>query len=215
MPRYFLYALLVLVVAAGLYVVISQTDKPTADFLNQPVVTNKPSAPEVKKDFVSPISDALSRITKKTFGLKISTLNSPVSPERFAGYHTGVDFETLGNEQNIDVPVYAVCTGQLVLKKWASGYGGVAVQSCKLADDDITVVYGHVKLASVTAKLNQPLTAGQQLGVLGQGYSTETDNERKHLHLGIHQGTAIDIRGYVAKENQLKNWLDIKPYLKD
>ncbi|NTU99252.1 hypothetical protein HGA64_04600 [Candidatus Falkowbacteria bacterium] len=44
--------------------------------------------------FVPPISDALSRVTKKPFGIKVSPKNSSVSPERFTGYHTGVDFET-------------------------------------------------------------------------------------------------------------------------
>ena len=33
------------------------------------------------------------RITKKPFGIFITTQNSPVQPERFSGYHTGVDVE--------------------------------------------------------------------------------------------------------------------------
>jgi len=213
MLKYFLYTLVVLVVAAGLYIVISQNNKPADGLPSQSVATNKPSTTEVKSDLVSPISDALSRITKKTFGLKISPQNSPISPERFTGYHTGVDFETLDSEQNIDVPVYAICSGPLVLKKWASGYGGVAVQKCQLAGEDVTVVYGHLKLASLTAEVNQVLAAGDQLGILGKGYSTETDNERRHLHLSIHKGVVINIKGYVPTKNQLESWLDVTPYL--
>ncbi len=36
----------------------------------------------------------------------------------------------------------------------------------------------------------------------------ETDGERKHLHLGIHKGTVVDLRGYVDSELDLKNWIN-------
>lgn len=39
---------------------------------------------------------------------------------------------------------------------------------------------------------------------LGNGYSSDTDGERKHLHLGIHLGEVVDIRGYVQKKNSCK-----------
>jgi hypothetical protein len=52
------------------------------------------------------------------------------------------------------------------------------------------------------------------LAVLGTGFSTETDGERKHLHLGIHKGTAINILGYVQNSSELNNWVDITKYLK-
>ena len=136
---------------------------------------------------VAPIADANGRITKKPFGIYITPQTSPVQPERFTGYHTGVDFETLPSEQNIDVPIYAVCAGKLLAKEWASGYGGLAVQACQLAGQNVTIIYGHLQLASITATVGQQLAAGQQLGILGKGYSTETDGERKHLHLGIHR----------------------------
>ncbi len=160
-----------------------------------------------------PISNALTRVTKKPFGLKVSPGHSPVSPERFSGYHTGVDFETLPNEQNIDVPIYAVCTGPLIYKKWVSGYGGVAVQSCQLNKQAATIIYGHLKLASINIKLNKKITAGTPIGVLGKGYSTETDGERKHLHLGIHKGKTISLLGYVQNPKDLSSWLDATKYL--
>ncbi|MDD5290486.1 MAG: M23 family metallopeptidase, partial [Patescibacteria group bacterium] len=134
-------------------------------------------------------------------------------PEKFSGYHTGVDLETTPAEQNIDVPIFAVCSGQLLLKEWASGYGGVAVQKCEINNQTVTVIYGHLKLASIQTKINQELAAGEQIGVLGQGYSTETDGERKHLHLGIHLGATINILGYVQKESELSQWLDPAKYL--
>lgn len=162
----------------------------------------------------APISRALERITKKPFGIKISPATSPVQPERFSGYHTGVDFETFPDEANIAVPIYAVCSGSVLLKKYASGYGGVLVQQCNLESEDITVIYGHLKLASISTKVGNRLTAGATIGLLGTGYSTETDGERKHLHLGLHKGTAINIRGYVQSQTELTDWIDFEPYLK-
>jgi murein DD-endopeptidase MepM/ murein hydrolase activator NlpD len=160
-----------------------------------------------------PLSDAKSRITKKTFGIYITPKTSPVQPERFTGYHNGVDFETLPAEQNIDVPVNAICTGPLLLKKWASGYGGVMVQQCTIANEPVTVIYGHVRLSSVNFVKGDHISAGTHLGVLGTGYSTETDGERKHLHLGIHKGTLVNILGYVQNKAELSNWLDAQKFL--
>lgn len=162
----------------------------------------------------SPIDRALQRLSKKPFGLKVSPGHSPVSPERFSGFHTGADFETFPEEQNVDVPIFAVCDGQLLLKKSASGYGGLAVQSCQLEGQAVTIIYGHLRLSSITAKVGQEIGAGQQLAVLGQGYSPETDGERKHLHLGIHKGMNIDLLGYVQKQSELDGWIDPKLYLK-
>ena len=65
------------------------------------------------------------RVTKKPFGIYITSGNSPVQPEKFAGYHTGVDFETTAAEAGIDIPVPVFCDGKLLLKKSANGYGGV------------------------------------------------------------------------------------------
>lgn len=161
-----------------------------------------------------PISEALTRVTKKPFGLYVSSKNSPVNPENFIGYHTGVDFETKPQEQDIDVPIYAICTGPLVLKKIATGYGGVAVQSCEINKEPVTVIYGHLRLASVTALLKESLNQGQPIGLLGKGYGTETAGERKHLHLGIHQGTTINLLGYVQNKSELSQWTNFLTLMK-
>jgi murein DD-endopeptidase MepM/ murein hydrolase activator NlpD len=161
-----------------------------------------------------PISGGLSRITKKGFGLYVSPGHSPVSPEKFTGYHTGIDFETTPAEQAIDVPVDAACAGKLLLKKYASGYGGVAVQSCVLDGQSVTLIYGHLRLSSITPNKGDTLAAGQQIAILGTDYSSETDGERKHLHFGIHIGTAINILGYVQKQNDLSSWEDPIQFLR-
>ena len=160
-----------------------------------------------------PTIGARERITKKPFGLKVTVNDSPVSPERFSGYHTGVDFETSAEEQDIDLPVYAICAGPIRRAAFVSGYGGLVVQECTLDGEKVTVVYGHIKLASVTGAVGDLLSRGNQFAVLGRGYGSETDGERKHLHLGIHRGSGIDVRGYVQNKNELADWVDFAKYL--
>jgi murein DD-endopeptidase MepM/ murein hydrolase activator NlpD len=177
-------------------------------------IPSTPAASETTtKTLTPPLSDALSRVTKKPFGIKISPATSPVQPEKFSGYHTGVDFEILPGEEDKDVPVYAVCVGTVVYKNYVSGYGGVFIEQCKIDGQDVTVLYGHLKLASITNKLNDNIKAGDQIAILGKGYSSETDGERKHLHLGIHKGTAINFKGYVQAQSELSGWLDAMKYL--
>ena len=171
-------------------------------------INQTPAQAPLPAGLALPISNALARVTKKPFGLYVSPGHSPVSPEKFTGYHTGADFETTPAEQNIDVPIYALCGGKLLLKKYASGYGGVAVQACVINGADVTVIYGHLRLSSIIPQTGQQLTAGQQIAVLGTGYTSETDGERKHLHLGIHKGTSVNILGYVQKQGDLSQWLN-------
>lgn len=157
---------------------------------------------------VPPMESASSRVLFKSFGTEVSPSNSPVSPERFRGYHTGTDFEAFEHERDLEVPVFAICTGELLRKTTASGYGGYAVQRCRMNGEDVTVVYGHLKLSSISARVSDEIAAGEKLGILGKGFSGETDGERKHLHLSIKRGTRIDIRGYVQDERELEGWID-------
>jgi murein DD-endopeptidase MepM/ murein hydrolase activator NlpD len=170
--------------------------------------------PSPAPQLTEPIGGGLARVTKKGFGLFVSPGHSPISPEKFTGFHTGIDFETTPGEQNIDVPIYAACDGKLLLKKYASGYGGVAVEACKLDNIDVTIIYGHLRLSSVIPNIGDTLKVGDKIAVLGTGYSRETDGERKHLHFGIHKGTAVNILGYIQKQASLNEWLDPVQYLK-
>ncbi|MEK7075343.1 MAG: M23 family metallopeptidase [Patescibacteria group bacterium] len=178
------------------------------------LMNNKVTAPTEQTTNASniPLENAKERITKKPFGILISKATSPVQPEKFSGYHTGSDFETFADEQNKDIQVRAICEGDLVLKKTATGYGGVVVQACNIKEQTVTAIYGHLKLSSVKAE--GLLKPGDIIGILGKGYSLETDGERKHLHLGIHKGNSINILGYVQKQEDLKNWLDPLEFLK-
>ena len=216
-------AVVVLAVAADIFLyilndknlkIIFAKTAPSNTVMQAPASKTPAPAPSAKLMISEPIANALARVTKKPFGIYVSPVFSPVSPERFTGYHTGVDFETTSNEQNVDVPIYAICPGKLLLKKIASGYGGVINESCTIAGQAVTVTYGHLRLASITKKIGQTFEQGEQIGVLGKGYSTETDGERKHLHLGIHKGAAAVISGYVANFSDLKQWINVLDYLK-
>ncbi len=155
-----------------------------------------------------PISDALSRVTKKPFGIYVTPKNSPVTPEKFTGWHTGADFEIFPGEENKNISVFAICSGKLLVKEFGRGYGGMLVQACDINNQPATVVYGHLKLESVAFEVGDNITAGAVIGILGKGYTSETDYERKHLHLGIHKGNAANTRGYVATKAELTNWLN-------
>lgn len=161
------------------------------------------------KNLISePIDNSLKRINKKPLGIKVSPNNSPVQPERFYGYHTGTDFEIFTGEENSKIAISAICAGSLIEKRWVSGYGGVAVQQCEINNESVTVVYGHLKLASISKKLNENIDQGEKIGILGEGFSLETDGERKHLHLGIHRGGVVDLKGYAQSQDELGDWID-------
>lgn len=161
----------------------------------------------------SPLSHAGKRVTKKPFGIYVTPQDSPVQPEKFHGYHTGTDFEIFPEELDAEVAVKAVCSGELKMKTVAAGYGGVAVQACNLDGSPITVIYGHLNLFSVDKNIGEDLKAGEEFGFLGKGFSSQTSGERKHLHLGIHNGAEINILGYVQQRGELSAWIDPCSYV--
>jgi len=213
-----------LAVVAGLYLLLRKTPQqqttqapangPSAN--TQAGNTETPATSNSTKAAVQlspPLDRAKERVTKKPFGIYITPKTSPVQPEKFMGYHTGVDFEVFPEEQNIDVPIKAVCAGKLLVKRTASGYGGVLVQSCTLGNQPVTIIYGHMRITSVNHNAGDAIATGEQLGVLGTGYSAETDGERKHLHLGVHKGSAVNILGYVQNQGDLSGWLNALDYM--
>lgn len=147
-------------------------------------------------------------MTKKVFGIFITPENSPVQPERFRGYHAGVDLELLPGESAHDVAVVAACDGEMIRRENVGGYGGVVVQRCTVNNENVTVLYGHLSLASVRVEIGDELHAGDAIGTLGEGYGVETDGERPHLHFAVHRGTDVDWRGYAQREEELQGWMD-------
>jgi len=160
-----------------------------------------------------PIADAARRITKKPFGIEIHPETSPVPNDKFDGFHVGVDFETFPDEQEVAVPIRAICRGPLLFKSQAKGYGGVAVQGCVIDGELVSVIYGHLNLPSIAAEPGQLIVPGQYVGDLGKGHSEETDGVRKHLHLGIRKGRTPDIRGYIKEPEEMVEFIDAAAYL--
>jgi len=140
--------------------------------------------------------------------MHITPVTSPVQPDKFIGYHTGVDMEIFPEEFEDEVPVRAVCAGKLVLKKNATGYGGVAVEACQLEGKPVSILYGHLRLASIKKKTGDKVEAGEVIGRLGKDKSSETDGARKHLHLSIHTGPKNELKGYTQAAENLSEWLD-------
>jgi len=95
----------------------------------------------------------------------------------------------------------------------ANGYGGIVVIEHMISNKTLLVIYGHLDPKSLIDE-NSSVTAGQQIGVLGDGGTSETDRERKHLHLGVLPTTKLDIRGYVESAAELSDWLDPLTFFK-
>lgn len=154
---------------------------------------------------VIPVADFHNRITKKLFGTYITPSNSPVQPERFTGYHAGVDVEY--DDVTSDVAVHAIANGRVVYAGWVSGYGGVTLLQHTIEGIPHLVVYGHLRPSSLLA-VNTEVTQDQQIGLLGTAYSQETDGERRHLHFAVLRGIVVDLRGYSSTQAGLGNWID-------
>jgi dienelactone hydrolase len=148
------------------------------------------------------------RVTKKPFGLEVSPEHSPVSPERFRGFHAGTDFELSASENPLAFEVPAICDGVILSAGRVSGYGGAVTERCSIDGSEASVVYGHLAVSALRVKTGQNVIAGQALGRLGKGNTAETDYERSHVHIGIHRGPKSDVRGYVQTRDALKEWID-------
>lgn len=194
-------------------IVVNQDNvNPTVPIVNattpMTVAINTTITPPLAPTVVVPITDFFNRITKKPFGIHITPATSPVQPEKFSGYHTGADAETTAAEKSIDVPIYAIANGTVVFVGHVNGYGGVVIIRHLVDGQTVTALYGHVRQSSIAIKVGKSVTMGQKIAVLGKGYSSETDGERKHLHLGIVKGATINYKGYVQTKSALSAWED-------
>ena len=93
---FFTVIILLLLTASFIYQTKQGASNELPSFIKQPSLTaNKPtnSADNLGQEplLQLPLSQALERITKKPFGLKISPQNSPVAPEKFSGLHAVKD----------------------------------------------------------------------------------------------------------------------------
>jgi murein DD-endopeptidase MepM/ murein hydrolase activator NlpD len=166
---------------------------------------------------VYPIDRFSERITVNDFGTYYpsggsSNPDTKVCPGAtyYVGYHTAVDLETFPEEQNTAVPAYAIADGVVRQIGPVSGYGGLIVIESTIKNAIYTIYYGHVDLSTGSLKVGDKVIVGQKIVELGQACLTSNGNVRKHLHFGIHKGTAIDDRGYVSNQTALSNWIDPK-----
>jgi len=158
-----------------------------------------------KTEVVAPIADMRNRITKKSYGTYVTLENSPVQPERFTGYHTGVDVEYEDIEN--DVEVHAIAPGAVVSSAIATGYGGMLAIKHIIEGEEYLAIYGHLDPNSLV-ETGTYVTLNQKIGILGDGGTGETDGERKHLHFGLYTGTDLNIKGYVSSKDELTAWAD-------
>ena len=130
---------------------------------------------------VWPIENGGSRATPLHFGMYVTPTSpdNPIHPpERFIGYHVGTDFETTPAESGAVISVYAVCTGTGSYSGFAAGYGGLITEQCTLKDEQVTMLYRHLALASLP-KQGVALIKGQKIAELGAAKSHDTDGNRK------------------------------------
>lgn len=157
--------------------------------------------------FSEPIQGFTSRITKKHFGIYITPETSPIQPDRFTGYHTGADAEY--DDVAEDVPVRAVADGMVVVGQFVHGYGGVVVIRHDLGSGIVPLLalYGHLDPASIP-QAGKQVKRNEVVGILGDGFTEETDGARKHLHFAMLKKAEADIRGYVKDAEELSGWYD-------
>ncbi len=163
-----------------------------------------------QSSFAWPLTGGAFRPTPLHFGLYVTPdpAHNPISPpERFIGYHAATDFEVYPDEENINVPVYAVCSGTIAYSSFAEGYGGLIAEHCVLGKEKVTVLYGHLLLSSLP-KVGDQVTQSQTIALLAPARSHDSDGNRKHLHLGIHRGWDMTFLGYVQTEAELSQFID-------
>jgi len=209
LKRVYPYVILIALCVAGIYAVIKSMDiKQSKNEVQQPNLPRAMKAPKKQPPaatFTEPVAEFSKRITKKKFGIYSTPANSPIPSERFTGWHTGVDVEY--GDVSKTVPVHAITSGTVSYSGWVSGYGGATLITHQINGKPRSVVYGHLAPSALLIA-GTKVKVKQVIGRLGNGYSTETDGERKHLHFGILSDTRIDFRGYVPEKSQLTGWLD-------
>ena len=157
-----------------------------------------------------PLPNSMERATPLSFGMYVTPTpeQNPINPpERFSGYHAALDYEVSDGEVDGDVPVYAICKGEVLFSGYVNGYGGTVVHRCKLDGEHVTVLYGHLDLSGLPEE-GDVVHGGQTIGLLAAPRSRGSGFTRKHLHLGIHKGRRLTFAGYVDSEEALQNYLD-------
>jgi murein DD-endopeptidase MepM/ murein hydrolase activator NlpD len=169
----------------------------------------------IASSYFFPLGNTLQREQYKKFGQYIDSNfyenSGNLYPAKYTGYHAGTDLEIFPNEEKQLVPVYAVSDGKILYDGEVSGYGGLIL--LKLSSN-LTVLYGHLKLNKNNLQIGDHIKAGQKIAYLGDAFSSQTGEERKHLHFAIYKGVGQYFKGYEDTQNGINNnWLDSLKYL--
>lgn len=198
------FILILLLLSYPLYLILSKRNPSQQNSIQN----GAPSEPLIileNSGFSLPVANFKERITKKTFGLYVTPQNSLVQPERFTGYHAAVDVEY--QDITPDVPVFALADSNVVYSEIVSGYGGVFVLNLQLDGVGHSALYGHIRPTSLPS-IGETFKKGEEIALLGTGYTFETDGERRHLHFAVLSDDRIDLKGYVQLEAELSGWID-------
>lgn len=175
-----------------------------ATMVSMPGPSDAQSATVPSDRVVLPIEGFYERQSVKTFGTVVDQAFLAGRPDlfrdngypKFTGHHAAVDVEYAAlSEQGSVTPVRAMAAGTVIYKGTVTGYGGVIVIRHE-RPEAVTSLYGHVRVSDAPVAVGQGVTAGQVIANLGTPYGPETGGERKHLHFGIHKGTALDLNGH-------------------
>lgn len=235
MKKYIIYSIVAFLIVAltggGFYLYQKRNQKSAPDNVstdpetipdNQEQENTQPDTQpvEVAPKYVYPIDNFAARITKNDFG-QYFPVGGTTNPDRavcpsatyYSGYHTANDLEAFPSELNLAVPVKSIAAGTVRRVGPVSGYGGLIVIEYDIGGSIYTAYFGHVNLSTATVKTGDVVTPSEHIVDLAPQCSSTNGNVRKHLHFGLHEGSAIDVSGYVSGSGTLSNWVDPKALL--
>ncbi|MGV8970121.1 MAG: M23 family metallopeptidase [Microbacteriaceae bacterium] len=159
-------------------------------------------SPEVKlQSFTTPVTAETNQTVRESYTVsEFSLVTAPTlmgSLSSGFGYRASPCAGCTSNHEGLDLtpgagtPVYAVADGVVAYPDGASGALGVAIEIAHVIDGvNVTTVYAHMQSGSLTVTAGDAVTAGQQIGRVGNtGASTAP-----HLHFEVRPGggNAID-----------------------
>lgn len=134
-----------------------------------------------------PVSDTGSRISSY-FGPRGAIRNAQGRIVSSAGFHGGIDIASGGRM----IPIYSTADGVVAFSGSNGGYGNTVIIDHGLNNEGRRFMTLYAHLASIGVKNGQPVTIGEQIGIMGStGASTGI-----HLH--------YEIRINNSRENPLK-----------
>lgn len=117
---------------------------------------------------------------------KDATNNTSGFGMRGGSMHYGVDLAG-----PLDTPIYAARDGEVVAAGPASGFGNWIIIRHEIDGARVDTVYGHMATQGVLVKRGDKVSAGDQIGLIGnEGFSTGP-----HLHFEIWNGGRSGISG--------------------